>query len=224
MAVLRGRVQALMADRGWDQNELAEAAGKSQPWVSQVLNGKRGIPIGTLEALGRAFAMDPVDLLREPGPTAATLEGFSTVPFLKRKIAAGSPLLLEPTEDDWRLVFHSKMVRKYPGAICLNVGDHEESMVPTIMPKDTVLLNRDPDVRLRPKDGAIYAVNYAQLNGDSGAAVKRVEIWKRSLVVSSENPDKKRYPTLTVPVDGLDLMQALIGLVVWHGRYMTPRK
>lgn len=226
MTTIRARIVALMAERGWTQTDLANAVGRKQAWASMVLSadGKRGIPLTTLEEVARAFNVDVVDLLREPAPST-TVDGFAVVPLLKSPIAAGSPLVVQPDpESDKQLSFSAGLVRKYPGCLCLTVGPREESMVPTIQPGDTVLIDRRPEVRLAPRSGGIYAVNYARLTGNAGAAVKRIEVVDGVLVVSSDNPDKQHYPTLAKPLDDLNLLEVLVGQVVWHGRYVTPRK
>lgn len=223
--VMRRRVEALMRERGLDRSGLAALLEKKPSWASMFLSGQRDLPLSTIEELAKALKVSPLDLFQEPAAPVASLDGFATVPLLKSKIAAGSPLLLEvDSEVDQQLSFSAGLVRKYPGCLCLRVGPKEESMVPTILPGDTVFVDRQPEVRLRPRNGGIYAVNYALLNGDAGSAVKRVELANGVLVVSSDNPDKAHYPTLARPLDGLNLLQVLVGQVVWHGRYLTPRR
>lgn len=224
MSRLRARVLTLMQERGWNYSEFAAAVGHKPAWASMFFSGDRGIPLTTVEQIAKAFNVDPLVLFDEPAAPVATLDGFTTVPLLKSRIAAGTPLVVQPdAEVDQQLSFSAGLTRKYPGCLCLRVGPREESMVPTILPGDVVLLDRQPQARLRPRSGGIFAVNYARLDGNDGSAVKRIELVDGVLVVSSDNPDKSHYPTLAKPLDDLNLLEVLVGEVVWHGRYLTPR-
>lgn len=214
-----------MREKGLDQTAFAALVGHKPSWASMFFAGEREMPLSTIEELARALKVDPLTLFQEPQAPAASLDGYATVPLLRTPIAAGKPLVVEPDpESDHHLSFSAGLVRKYPGAVCIKVGPREESMLPTIQPGDTVLIDRSEGVRRHPHSGTVYAVNYARLNGDPGSAVKRIEVAGDVLVVSSDNPDKRNYPTLTARLTGVDLLQVLIGQVVWHGRYLTPRK
>jgi len=93
-------------------------------------------------------------------------------------------------------------------------------MLPTIQPNDMVAIDQDEEIRRRPLTGHIYAVNFAPLTGDEGGAVKRVELAQGHLIISSDNPDKARYPTQAFDVAGHNLLDILRGNVIWFGRYL----
>ncbi len=44
-----------MTARGWSQRQLAEALGRSEPKVSEIINGKRAITTRTANELAAAF-------------------------------------------------------------------------------------------------------------------------------------------------------------------------
>lgn len=190
-AMLRRRVEYYMRERGLDQSGLAALMKRQPSWANMYLKGSRDLPLVTIEQLAKALRIDPLDLFRDPGEAvpATGLESFGLVPLLKARIAAGSPLAVEPDADlDSHLSFSQGLLRNYPGAVCVHVGAREESMYPTIMPGDTLLLDRRHETRTTPRTGGVFAVNYSLLTGDRGAAVKRIEVSGKSLIVSSDNP------------------------------------
>lgn len=159
---------------------------------------------------------------REPLPTA--VQGFVAVTLIKSPIAAGQPLIVEGDADrDTSLAFREDLISKFKDqVVCLRVGRREESMYPTILPGDVVLLDRREERRRRPVAGGIYAINFAPLNGTEGGAIKRIELDPPYLIVSSENPDKANdaYRTKAFDITDKDLTQIIQGEVVWFGRYM----
>ncbi len=154
------------------------------------------------------------------------MSGFAALPLLARPIAAGRPLEIEPDPDrDQALAFSDYFVARFTRPVCLRVGRGEESMVPTIVPGDVVVIDQRPERRIRPKAGHIFAVNFAPLTGEAGGALKRIEVSQGMLIVASDNPDKVKYGTLVVPLsDGLNLLDVLKGEVVWRGQYVGSGK
>lgn len=92
-----------------------------------------------------------------------------------------------------------------------------ESMRPTILDKEIVLLNAAMNVRMEPKNNGIYLVRRSP--DDNEARVKRVRLDKAKgqLVLASDN---RAYPTVMVDLDGAPLHQLILGRVVWVGRYL----
>lgn len=227
---IASRLGQLMANKSLDQVSLAKRAKLSQGYISRLVAGdERANPtLQALQAIADALGVRLWQLFvpGEPEAPAATLDGFALVPLLKTPIAAGKPLVVQPDpETDGQLAFTVGLTRKYPGAVCVHVGSREESMLPTITPGDTLMLDTRPEVRTHPEQGGIFAVNYALLDpGEQGAAIKRIEVLDGMLVVLSDNPDKRNYPTMVRSLRGINILQVLIGQVVWHGRYVTPRK
>ena len=157
--------------------------------------------------------------LRDVRPT--DVKGFTAVRLMSDPIAAGTPLNITPSDDDGSLAFRERLAKKLTDAVCFMVGKGEESMVPLIQPRDVVLVDRNPDRRLKPLNGHIYAVNYGPLEQDEvGGAVKRIEVSNDSLVISSDNHDKDSYPTRTFNMHKKNWLDVLVGEVVWFGRYV----
>ncbi len=123
------------------------------------------------------------------------------------------------TERDSTLAFRDKTVRKFTDPVCLRVGHREESMLPLIHPRDIVVIDRNPKRRLPPVNGHVYAVNFGPLTGEEGGALKRLELAGHTLIVSSDNTDKARYPTQAFILGREhNLLDILVGVVVWLGR------
>ncbi len=92
-----------------------------------------------------------------------------------------------------------------------------ESMQPTILDKEIVLINAATQIRMEPKNNGIYLVRRSP--EDSEARVKRVRLdkTKGQLVLASDN---RSYPTVMVDLDGAAIHQLILGRVVWVGRYL----
>ena len=61
-----GRAVARLREaKGWSQQQLAEAAGLSQPYVSKVESGAREPSLVVVQALARALGVKVDELLRE---------------------------------------------------------------------------------------------------------------------------------------------------------------
>jgi len=60
---LAAQVKSRRDALGWSQEKLAEEAGTSQVYVSQLENAKRGISIDVLEKLAHALGVKAGDLL-----------------------------------------------------------------------------------------------------------------------------------------------------------------
>ena len=97
-------------------------------------------------------------------------------------------------------------------------------MLPTLEPGDVVVIDQNPDQRRSPKAGHIYAVNFGPLTGDKGGAVKRIDLSGSTMIVSSDNTDKRAYPPQAFNMTDVDLLDALVGEVVWTGRYLGSGK
>lgn len=169
----------------------------------------------------------PIRIPKSDTSLASTnVEGFKAVPLLATEIAAGQPLIVEPDEEkDSSLAFREDVVGKFVKPICLRVGRREESMMPTILPRDVVVIDQRPERRKAPTAGHIFAVNYAPLVGEpGGGAIKRVEISEGMLILSSDNSDKTKYGTKAFDLQGKNLLDILKGEVVWYGRYVGSGK
>jgi transcriptional regulator with XRE-family HTH domain len=63
--LLAAQLRNLLQQRNWTQAELAKGIGKSQPLVSQVIKGTRGISIDTLDAMSAFFSIPVAGLFAD---------------------------------------------------------------------------------------------------------------------------------------------------------------
>ena len=98
------------------------------------------------------------------------------------------------------------------------MGEKEASMKPAIEPGDVVLIDQNVARRRHPSDGRIYAVNAGPLTGTDGGMLQRIDLSGRTLILSSDNPDKSAFPTRTFEIKVASLPDVLVGEVVWVGR------
>lgn len=87
--------------RGWFRTDLAEALGRSDAWLSKIMNKKRGISIQALLDIANALNVDPASLL--PGENPAELPTFEE--YLKS-------IIDEHTKDETRKIFKEE-IEKY---------------------------------------------------------------------------------------------------------------
>ena len=238
--------RALRESRGWSQRSRALLAARKRhlpieatplswletgrtknpdPELLRALATLYGVPFAEVarEVIRHTYAIDPQELFENEAPT--TVDGFVALPLLANPIAAGQPLAIAPDPNrDRTLSFREKVVRKFTRPICLRIGPREESMLPTLEPDDVLVIDQNPDRRRSPKAGHIYAVNFGPLTGDDGGAAKRIELSGSMLVVTSDNMNKRAYPTQVFNVTDVNLLDAIKGEVVWTGRYLGSGK
>jgi transcriptional regulator with XRE-family HTH domain len=109
---LSARVRDLLYQRRMRQTDLAEALNVSQPYVSHLLAGKRGISIDRLDYLARALDVTLSDLFSEPDeegnyPLSLTplecdliLKWRSVTPGVRRAVSAVLDLQERPVDSE----------------------------------------------------------------------------------------------------------------------------
>lgn len=92
-----------------------------------------------------------------------------------------------------------------------------ESMAPTILDKEIVLLNSALAVRMKPRNNGIYLVRRGP--HDMEARVKRLRVDQEAgeLVLGSDN---RTYSSVRIPLDGRPIQELVLGRVCWVGRYL----
>lgn len=97
-------IQALRSRQGLKRRELAEAAGVSYAYLSEIENGKKAPSTKVIAALAAALEMPAHDLLRLADELEVEVRGeergFSTPPAM----AAAAPMSPPPSPRRW---FHS---------------------------------------------------------------------------------------------------------------------
>lgn len=74
--MIGAQILAWRSALGWSQQRLAQAAGISQSWLSDVENGKRtNLQTATLERIAGAMSLSLIDMLcRQPSPAPQPTE------------------------------------------------------------------------------------------------------------------------------------------------------
>jgi phage repressor protein C with HTH and peptisase S24 domain len=133
---------------------------------------------------------------------------FSLVEKRKGAISAG-PGLRPDNDVDFRLAFRNDWLEQFGGTKQLFVVRVEgDSMEPTLMESDTVLINKNANVI--GAGGGIFAINWHDM-----VLVKRLQMNPQTneIIIKSDNPN---YDSIVVKPDEIEIE----GKVIWYGREM----
>lgn len=83
---MRLRLKEIRKERGLTTQQLADLAGMSQSYVSDIENGRKTLNARRMEQLATALGVSPLDLLADPG--------------LSEKISRHLEVLRQLPEDD----------------------------------------------------------------------------------------------------------------------------
>ena len=234
----------LREDHGWNQRQAVDIARRRRLALSYntlrwIEDGKIKSPepealkaLSTLygisyeEVVGNyaqeRFGIGQTRLRSEPQVAA---KGFATLPLLSTPISRGRALAIEAGQDrDRSLAFRQDFIKPFTRPVALKVGKKEAAMRPTIEPGDVVLIDQHVSRRRHPAGGRIYAINLGPLTGKDGGILQRVDLSGRTLILSSDNPDKSAFATRTFEIKVATLPDVLVGEVVWFGRSLGSRK
>ena len=176
------------------------------------------------EVAKQVFLIDPHELVQEDVQPTSTGD-FVALPLRSRPIAASQPLqIASDLSRDSSLAFRQDFAKRFTRPVALRVGKKEASMTPTIEPGDVVLIDQNVARRRHPSGGRIYAINLGPLTGKDGGILQRVDRSGRTLILSSDNPDKSAYPTRAFEITGASLSDVVVGEVVWCGRSVGSGK
>ena len=204
-------IRRLREARGWGQKKLSDATGVSIGSISAIeLRDSRrsefvaafarafGVPVDALVADELApvwLTMNTPMAVQAPDSPAAQvieLDGNPDYPAVRRvsvKAQAGlTGYAIEDVEDGAPIVFRADWYRQHgyrpSRMIALRVAG--ESMVPTLWPGDLIVVNQEAT---EPRDGLAFLVAYY---GEVG--VKRLSMDAGAWLLTSDNPDQRRYP------------------------------
>lgn len=217
---IRGRLDALIRERGEDYASLSKLLGRNPAYIQQFI--KRGVPRRLSEedrrTLARYFDIDerllgaPADA---PGTRIAALgssngDRFVLVPRLDIGVSAGHGALTEEERALGPLPFREAWLRRVGSgnAAALSVIQVKgDSMTPLLADGDDILVDT-ADNAGRLRDG-IYV-----LRRDDVLMVKRIAVnpSDRRLTIRSDNPHYPSWPDC----DPRSL--TVIGRVLWSGR------
>jgi phage repressor protein C with HTH and peptisase S24 domain len=215
------RISDRLIELGISQAELARRVGVAQPTINNLIHRNK---VGTkhLHRIARELQTTPAYLSGEtddpsegalPVPTPETIAeqlGMTLIPEIDLAFALGGGSFVDgyvattmvPYRTDW---LH-RFTRGEPADVFLTRGDGD-SMMPTILDDDDVIVNRSD--RVISKQDRIWALGYGDLV--SIKRVRRMADGKFHLV--SDNPN-------VTPIIAYEDELRIIGRVIWVGRRM----
>jgi phage repressor protein C with HTH and peptisase S24 domain len=208
-----------MSARGVEQGDLAQAVGCSQGAISQILTGRtsnsRFLPkiaftlgVSLPWLLGTADTNDTSDPPIAPPSVIAEQLGLQMIPEVDIEYSMGggsvveefAPSTMVPFRRDWL----QRLTKGVPSDVFLTRG-RGDSMMPTILDGDDVLVNRAEN-RIRQAD-EIWAVGYGELG-----MIKRVRrLPNGSYELNSDNQNVR-------PINATEEELFVVGRVIWVGR------
>ncbi|WP_043806235.1 S24 family peptidase [Desulfocurvibacter africanus] len=226
------------------QRKMAEAAGWDPTGLGRVLKGKRTTWLDTMGRLADAAGLKIVlsgegpkpDLTRDVCWVDATIvpagekagrpeaEDYFAVPLVG-EAGAGPGVVSEDAVKSWILVYkNQRAIKGHTDMLAVEIERRSTSMVPTLHPRDIVLVDRN-DIEIT-KPGGIYLVREPGQTG--GGKVKRVQLTKRKdetlVVYYSDNQEENPPEVYSLQADFNDrLSDAIIGRVVWAWSDMTRK-
>lgn len=215
------RIAARRAELGLSQTQLAKAVGLSQATIGKL---ESGISSGSshLHRFARALNTTPEYLAGEiddpsagalPAPTAEQIAehlGMRLIPEINLGFSLGGGTFtdghIETTMVPFRKDWLDRITRYGPSDVFLTRGNGD-SMMPTILDEDDILVNRAD--RIISRQDRIWAVAYGDL-----AAIKRVRRTANgTFLLMSDNP-------AVYPIEATEDEIHVVGRVIWIGRKM----
>jgi phage repressor protein C with HTH and peptisase S24 domain len=215
------RVAALRNALGLSQTQLAKAVGLSQATIGKLESGissgsshlhRIAIALNTTASYLAGETDDPsAGALPVPTPQQLAEQfGMSLIPEIGLGFALGGGAFVDghiesklvPFRKDWL----DRLTRYGPSDVFLTRGDGD-SMMPTILDEDDVLVNRADNLITR--QDRIWALAYGDL-----ATIKRVRRTAQgTFLLMSDN-------TAVSPIEATEEEIHVVGRVIWIGRKM----
>lgn len=202
----------------------------SRASVSYWEAGKTDIPKATAMAIEMIYGIASTWLLSGEGPMWAEQARPTPASAILVPIIEGTPScgpggeVQDPGPDTERYPFSpafiQEVLRQCGSGTVSNLflaqvaGD---SMRPTILSGDLVLVNNDLELRTKPRKAALYLVRRDPNSLE--ARVKRVFLAPDGNCITLDS-DNAAYEKITVPIDGLRLQDLILGKVCWYGRHL----
>lgn len=208
-----------MVERGEvTERSLARLTGYSQPHVHNVLKGLRGINLPFADAALRSLAIPLLSLFTEDelGGTATAQMGAAVpVPLMAGTLGAGRPFPRIAT-GPLVMMFPPELAGALTGAAAAIIDESEYAMAPLINPRDTVLLDRSPEVRRKPVFENVYALC---LKGKG--YLGRCSMVGDSLYVATDQMPPKHAIEKPLRIRGRNTLAIVRGRIAWVGHSLS---
>lgn len=222
---LSQRLKAARKHANLTQKELADAAGVSQPVISQLESGA-SLKSVHIAKLATTCKVDPLWLSEGAGEMLAnrtngpdengspSKKDYALIPQYTARASAGSGYHNDHVElsKGQGLVFKRDWLKRLAlkEDACCVIYAEGSSMEPTISDGDVLLIDR---ASTAPRSGKVYAM----LRPDGSTSIKRlVQSFSGEWIIRSDNPDKTLYPDEPISADDLQQIK-IIGRSVWGG-------
>ena len=217
----------LLYDKGMTQADLAEILGISQPLVSNVIRGKRGIPAYYMEKITEYFGEEVIKLYNTPDTplqnitqqATVTIFDPTTVAEMKEDILEEEAIPMLPSEiatepeQDIRAYIESsgsELERVNPTQLLRHADVAEKilhtSMFPTFQPEDIVFVRFIPHA-MQIVDGNTYYID----SKTYPTLIRRVKLEGDShLRLIAQN---KQFADIVMPRADINNLGAIVGLL-----------
>ena len=217
----------LLYDKGMTQADLAEILGISQPLVSNVIRGKRGIPAYYMEKITEYFGEEVIKLYNTPDeplqnitqPATVTIFDPTTVAEMKEDILEEEAIPMLPSEiatepeQDIRAYIESsgsELERVNPTQLLRHADVAEKilhtSMFPTFQPEDIVFVRFIPHA-MQIVDGNTYYID----SKTYPTLIRRIKLEGDShLRLIAQN---KQFADIVMPRTDINNLGAIVGLL-----------
>lgn len=227
-AIFYENIKKALKRSGKSQGEVAKEIGIHEASLSRQIHGRHDPTASVIKGLAIALNVSADYLLGLEEKEFSSIEkieikrdlnrlqdkfdklgepDIAPIPLLEDAIAAGAPVPISGRSEESRY-FLKSWLRRFRSPVLVKVGRRQESMSPTILPGDILLIDRKPV--FRPKMDCIYAVN-----ADEGGTVKRCALSGGKLRLIPDNPD---YSDKIIIIEDVDIRKIIVGRVVWIGR------
>ena len=220
------RLRMVWKKSGLTQQEFSDRIGIEKSTFNNYIIGKRVPKTTTILHLSTVFHVRPGWMLTGHGSMyqdePKTDDRFFFVPLMESRVTAGpeGELLCEEISDEYPFQqwWIQKLVGKDPQrqkALCL-VRVRGDSMIPTINPNETILVDTSETERSQIRPGKIYLVRQP----DGGVSVKRLVLNEKpgrpALISMSDNPSFQPFEIELETDKGVTYY--VLGRVRWVGK------
>lgn len=200
------------------KRRLALAIEVTPTYISMLASGKRYGDEALRRKIAAHFGYTYEDFLKlgrgEPITTqpATDESDYYKAPLVAGRIAAGPGRFIPEDEiKSFVWIYLPKLrERSRHRLIAVEIGRGENSMKPTLLPGDIVLIDTDePQAASEFKDRRIYAIR----TEDGACRVKRLSLDRENILIESDNRRERTEVAWTK-----DLKRLVVGRVVWAWR------
>ena len=201
------RIKSVIEKENLTANKFAKSLGFSQGNLSDILNGKRPVPMSLIESIVSTYGVDKQWLLTgegTPQPPEPEPQDTMTLPLIPRDAMAG--MLTGDGSTIMAYECEHFIIPVFRGSDFL-IRVQGDSMVPTYLSGDIVACKRILADKIWFQWGKTYVLDTSQ-----GALIKRIEPSDKQdcVKICSDNDHYKPFDLPTSEINGLALVTGII--------------